>query len=139
MNFSYDRGSGSFGLDSICKVAVFGLGCDQFTPSIDSTTFTSDDYTFNLISDTDMDIALPVLTTTPTGCFQPSWKVHRTDDDADMGTLFPDNFVIENPNLNIRHVIDNFSDRLSLYSNGVPVSYYFMGTLSDAGSTPTAL
>ena len=132
MNFSE---SGT--LDSICKVAVFGLGCEEFTPSIESETFTDTDETFDLISGPDMDIALPVLTIEPSGCFPPSWKVHRTIDDADMGALFPDNFVIDSTNLNIRDAIDNFSDRHSLYSNGVPVSYYFEGTLSDDASTLT--
>ena len=118
-------------------MAVFGLGCDSMTPSIDSVTFSSPNETLNLLSDPDLDIALPVLSISPSGCFAPTWSVYRLADNVDMEALLPVNYVIDSTNLNISHVLGDFSDRLSFFSNGAAVSYYFEGTLSDTASTST--
>ena len=64
------------------------------TPIITGTTFSNPDEVFNLLSDTTSNIDLPVLTTSPAGCFSITWKVLRASDNVDMEGLLPSNFAI---------------------------------------------
>ena len=54
-----------------------------------------------------------------------------------MVALYPIYLAIDSTNLNISHILGDFSDRIRFYSNGAPDSYYFQGTLSDTANTLT--
>ena len=106
------------------------------TPVITATTFTNPNEVFNLLTDSTLDIDLPVLTTTPNGCFSINWKVYRASDNVDMETTLPSNFAIDTGNgwLRVTHTLGDFTERLSLFSNG-PETYYFEGIFDNDVAT----
>lgn len=63
-------------INYICKIAVFGQGCSLMTPVVTSTTFTVTAFEFDLLVDTMVPVTLPVLTSTPAGCFTVTWRAY---------------------------------------------------------------
>ena len=128
----------STNIDALCKIGVFGTGCDSQSPTIVSNTFGNPDIVKDLLSSGTPDpyINFPSMTYTPDGCFSIAWKVYRSSDDQDMEIILPLQFLMDTAGLTVAFT-GNFADRLTLFSNG-PVSYYFEGTFSDTSSTLTS-
>ena len=110
--------------------------CSTLTPVLVESAFSGGSTSFDLLSESTKSIPLPANPMIkPIGCnFSITWKVRRASDDADMTVLLPLNFAISNPNLVVTHSPDNYPWRHSLFST---TSFYFQGTVSDAGATKT--
>ena len=129
--------SSSTDVNKLCKIGVFGIGCDAMAPTIVTSTFGNPNIVKDLLPSgtTDPYINFPSMTYTPDGCFSITWKVYRSSDDQDMEIILPLQFLMDTAGLAVAFT-GNFADRLTLFSNG-PVSYYFEGTFSDTASTLT--